>query len=104
MGRRTTLLVGNGLNLVTNPVSWSDLIQSLCPPSLNLKSSGNDDVPLPIQFEIIAAHAGSDSWASGKDQYLELKKKVRDYLVRYEQEPNYLHEHDGFAPHRAGKN
>ena len=75
MGRRTTLLGGNGLNLVSNSLSWTELIQSLRPPSLNLKSNGNDDVPLPIQFEMIAARTGSDSWEAGKDQYLELKKK-----------------------------
>lgn len=98
MGRRTTLLVGNGLNLVSSDVSWTELIRSLCPPSLELESRGNDSVPLPIQFEVIAARGGYESWASGKDQYLELKKKVRDYLARYEQAPNSLHERVGKLP------
>lgn len=88
-----TLLIGNGLNLTAGAISWNEMLDDLCPASLRITSDNENEeqVPLPIQFEIMGAKEGVRTPERRRDPYLVLKEKVKERLLENLPEPSSLH-------------
>lgn len=88
-----TLLIGNGLNLTAGAISWNEMLDDLCPASLRITSDDENEeqVPLPIQFEIMGAKEGVRTPERRRDPYLALKEKVKEKLLDNLPEPISLH-------------
>ncbi|MBE5024841.1 hypothetical protein INF26_08300 [Olsenella sp. DSM 107455] len=88
-----TLLIGNGLNLTAGAISWNEMLDDLCPASLRITSDDENEeqVPLPIQFEIMGAKEGVRTPERRRDPYLVLKEKVKERLLENLPEPSSLH-------------
>lgn len=88
-----TLLIGNGLNLAMGGITWSDLLSSICPPDLRIQTADErDQVPQPIQFEMIGVKENSCPYRRGIDSYSSLKKKIRERLEEQPYRFGWLHE------------
>ena len=88
-----TLLIGNGLNLTTDYISWSEMLEGLRPAGLriNVDDQYDEQVPLPIQFEIMGARMGVRTFKRGRDPYLALKEKVKTGFLNNPPKPSALH-------------
>ena len=89
-----TLLIGNGLNRAEECCpSWDSLIEEICPPSLRLATGdGEEQIPQPIQFEMIGSHKGLRSLQRRRDPFSELKKEISSRLESATFKPGMLHE------------
>lgn len=90
---KKTLLVGNGLNLAEGAFSWNDLLDDLRPASLCVAVGDRDgeEVPQPLQFEIIGANEGFRTFKRGRDPYLALKGKIQEKFRDNPPKPGSLH-------------
>lgn len=88
-----TLLIGNGINRAEEcGPSWDSLIEEIRPPSLRLATDeGEEQIPQPIQFEMIGSYEGLRLGRRRGDSYSGLKKKIASKLEDATFRPGELH-------------
>lgn len=73
-----TILIGNGLNMLSGAPSWQKLMHDLCKDS-NVHLDSN--IPSPLQFEMLNAKRGWDPIYRYKDNIRLLKESIADRVA-----------------------
>lgn len=86
---KTTLLIGNGLNLcLKNSISWGDLLKDI---ANDYCVNYNGNIPMPLEFEsIVNQYLNTHSNPSEK-AYLEIKDRIADKLKGIKLPPDAIH-------------
>lgn len=86
----TTLLFGNGFNLVTNPeCSWTKLLEDVGAGAF--PKGSYVDIPYPVVAELIPALRGSTLGRRNDDLYKTLRKSIAEYIIDARMNPNEIH-------------
>lgn len=86
----TTLLFGNGFNLVTNPeCSWTNLLKDVGAGAFPEGSCVG--IPHPVVAELISAMRGNMLGRRNDDSYKTLRKSIAEYIINARMNPNEIH-------------
>ncbi|MDE3092048.1 MAG: hypothetical protein KGJ80_21960, partial [Chloroflexota bacterium] len=85
MAKTAVILLGNGINNIDNPYTWSDLVQDLI---AYVGAAGHirpGDKPFPLLYEEIFAHWVRDQ----RREESEIKERVATLIEKFQ--PNEIH-------------